>query len=111
MRTNPFLLLFCCLAVQAIGQTPDAGQQFIRRKCKTEHVSLPSDGKESPSPRDLGVITVLGSKDYANKRLYVPFFVLLPGVFWAAGIASVNEGIVRSLRLFRVDAKTGTAIN
>jgi hypothetical protein len=54
---------------------------------------------------------VLGSKDYANKRLYVPFFVLLPGVFWAAGIASVNEGIVRSLRLFRVDAKTGTAIN
>jgi hypothetical protein len=53
------MFLFCCLAIQAIGQPSDAGQQLIKTKCRTEHVALPLSSNLPPFPQEFSSITVL----------------------------------------------------
>jgi hypothetical protein len=59
MRPVPLILLLSCLAVQAIGQSSDVGQQMIKAKCRTEHVSLPLSSNRPPFPPEFSTITVL----------------------------------------------------
>ena len=41
MKSPVLTILFFCAAYHAFSQGPDAGQQFIRKKCGTLHVHLP----------------------------------------------------------------------
>jgi hypothetical protein len=67
MRSNPLILLFCFVAFHAIAQTPDAGQQFIKGKCRKEHVSLPLDSKRPPFPPELKTIFVLDRRSDTSR--------------------------------------------
>lgn len=59
MRSNILLLLLPCLFVRASAQSTETGQEFIKRKCKTEHVALPLSQDLPSFPRELSTITVL----------------------------------------------------
>ena len=53
---------------------------------------------------------------YKKNKLYVPSFLLFPGVplwaaDWTSGWTPIDLGTLRSLRLYRLDAKTGDVIN
>jgi hypothetical protein len=79
--------------------------------CDGKQLYLMMDGNLFPVFLVHHQFYVLGSKEYASKKLYVPFFALVPGAFWVAGITSVSEEVIRNLRLFRLDAATGQVIN
>jgi hypothetical protein len=67
MRSNPLILFFCFVAFHAIAQAPDAGQQFIKGKCVTEHVSLPLDSKRPLFPPELKAIIVLDRRSDTSR--------------------------------------------
>jgi hypothetical protein len=50
---------------------------------------------------------VLGSKVYRDKKVWVPLYIPLGPLAFAYGFTSVSENVVRSLRLFRLDSRTG----
>jgi len=79
--------------------------------CDGKQLYLMMDGNLFPVFSVHHQFYVLGSKDYVDKKLYVPFLFLIPGAVWVGGITSVDEGVVRTLRVFRLDARSGEVIN
>jgi hypothetical protein len=53
---------------------------------------------------------VLGSKEYDDHKFWVPLFVLIPGGSFISSTADVSESVIRSLRLFRLDVKSGAVV-
>ena len=50
---------------------------------------------------------VLGSKEYRNKKIWVPFIIPLGPTGLVFGTTSFGDNVVRELRLFRLNVKTG----
>ena len=50
---------------------------------------------------------VLGSNEYRSHKVLVPFYSPLGPAVSIVGMAAVSENISRTLRLFRLDAKSG----
>jgi hypothetical protein len=53
---------------------------------------------------------VLGSKEYHDKKLWIPIFIPVSPVAGIYGSADISENVVRTLHLFRLDVKTGHVI-
>jgi hypothetical protein len=58
MRSNLLIPLFCSLVIHSLGQSSDDGQQFIKKRCSTEHVALRLDGNRPSFPPEWSAITV-----------------------------------------------------
>jgi hypothetical protein len=58
MRSNLLIPLFCGLVIHSLGQSSDDGQQFIKKRCSTEYVTLRLDPNRPPFPPELFHITV-----------------------------------------------------
>ncbi len=52
---------------------------------------------------------VLGSKDYQDKQIWVPLFIPLGGAL-LYGTTDVADNVIRKLRLFRLDVRSGRVI-
>ncbi|HWB93835.1 MAG TPA: hypothetical protein VG605_18375, partial [Puia sp.] len=50
---------------------------------------------------------VLGSKEYHDKRLWMPFMIPIGPVAGLYGIADLRDNVVRMLRLFRLNVHSG----
>jgi hypothetical protein len=50
---------------------------------------------------------VLGSKEYRDKKLWVPFIIPIGPLALVYGATDVSDNVVRTLRLFRLNVKTG----
>ena len=75
--------------------------------CDGKQVYVMMDGNLFPVFPVHHQFYVLGSKDYRNKKVWVPFYIPLGPLVVAYGITSVSDNVVRSLRLFRLDPQTG----
>jgi hypothetical protein len=53
---------------------------------------------------------VLGSKEYRDKKLWVPILIPVGPFALISGTADVSDNVVRTLRLFRLDVRTGRVI-
>lgn len=50
---------------------------------------------------------VLGSKEYQDNRLWMPFLIPLGPAAALFGVADLKDNVVRMLRLFRLNAHSG----
>jgi len=65
------------------------------------------DGNLFPVFRVYHQFYVLGSKGYRDKKLWLPFIIPLGPGGLVLGTTDVSDHVVRTLRLFRLNVKTG----
>jgi len=86
------------------------GQMYYTHKvwgfCDGEHIFVMMDGNVFPVFPVGHQFYVLGSKEYLNKQMWVPFFLPLGGGF-AYGTTAVSDNVIRKLQLFRLNIQSG----
>jgi hypothetical protein len=92
--------------------TPDGNGHFVYTHtawgfCDGNQVFVMMDGNVFPVVRGHHQFYVLGSREYRNNKIWVPFLVPLGPAAAVYGITDVHDNVVRSLRLFRLNVRSG----
>ena len=94
---------------------PDGNGRFIYTHtvwgfCDGNQIYVMMDGNVFPVFVVQHQFYVLGSKEYQDHKLWIPFAFPLGAVAFVSGAADVKDNVTRSLRLFRLDLRTGEII-
>jgi len=94
---------------------PDENGQFYYTHtvwgfCDGKQVYVMMDGNVFPVFIVYHQWYVLGSKDYRNKQLWLPVILPLGAGAFISGTTDISDHVVRTLRLFRLDERSGRVI-
>lgn len=95
--------------------TPDGNGRFVYTHtawgfCDGSQAFVMMDGNVFPLLRVQHQFYVLGSREYRNNKTWIPFLFPLGPAASVYGITNVHDDVVRSLRLFRLNAQSGKVI-